>query len=660
MPGQLMHELPVHRSAAVGDRCGRWSGRWTLLTWTTSPAPRPRPGRRSRRPSRRRPCASAHRVCAVGHAHIDSAWLWPLRETVRKVARTASNVTALMDDHPEFVFAMSSAQQFAWIKEHRPQVCARVAEKVEAGQFVPVGGMWVESDTNMPGGEALARQFVHGKRFFLDEFGVETEEVWLPDSFGYSRGAAAAGDAVRVALVPHPEDLLEPDQPVPAPHVLVGGHRRHPGVHPLPAGGHLQLRAVRVRAGPRWCATSPTRAPPTGRWCRSAGATAAAARPGRCWPGRARLADLEGSARVQIETPGGVLRQGRTQEYPDAPVWVGELYLELHRGTYTSQAKTKQGNRRSEHLLREAELWAATAAVRTGHPYPYEELDRIWKTVLLHQFHDILPGSSIAWVHREAGRPTGGRRPSSRRSSPPRRRRWPATRRRTPRWCSTRRRTPAAGSPAGGAGRPRPAPAAVDLHAEPDGGYVLDNGVLRVAVDGRGLLTSVLDLAARREVVAPGAAGNLLQLHPDLPPTGTPGTSTPSTATRSPTWSSVDELDRSTTAEDGCRRGAGGAPVRRVHARRRSCRWPRAPRGSTSTPRSTGTSGEVPQGGVPARRARRPVGGRDPVRHVLPGHRTPTPAGRRPSSRSARTAACTSPSPATASRWSTTPPTATT
>ncbi|WP_018382788.1 glycoside hydrolase family 38 N-terminal domain-containing protein, partial [Wenjunlia vitaminophila] len=130
--------------------------------------------------------ASAHRVSAVGHAHIDSAWLWPLRETVRKVARTASNVTALMDDHPEFVFAMSQAQQLAWIKEHRPEVYARVREKVAAGQFVPVGGMWVESDTNMPGSEALARQFVHGKRFFLEEFGIETEEVWLPDSFGYS------------------------------------------------------------------------------------------------------------------------------------------------------------------------------------------------------------------------------------------------------------------------------------------------------------------------------------------------------------------------------------------------------------------------------------------------------------------------------------------
>ena len=114
-----------------------------------------------------------------------------------------------------------------------------------------------------------------------------------------------------------------------------------------------------------------------------------------------RLRDLEGSPKVVISTPDEFFRAAR-EEYPDAPVWSGELYLELHRATYTTQSRTKAGNRRSEHLLREAELWAATATVHTGREYPYDELDRLWKTVLLNQFHDILPGSSIAWVHREA------------------------------------------------------------------------------------------------------------------------------------------------------------------------------------------------------------------------------------------------------------------
>ena len=104
--------------------------------------------------------ASAHQISAVGHAHIDSAWLWPLRETVRKVARTCANVTQLMDEHPDLVFVMSQAQHLAWLEDSHPDVFARVEDKIAAGQFLPVGGMWVEADTNMPGGEAMARQFV--------------------------------------------------------------------------------------------------------------------------------------------------------------------------------------------------------------------------------------------------------------------------------------------------------------------------------------------------------------------------------------------------------------------------------------------------------------------------------------------------------------------
>ena len=125
-------------------------------------------------------------MVAVGHAHIDSAWLWPVREPIRKCARTFSNVVQLADADPAFIFACSSAQQLAWIKQYYPDLFDKITEKVRDGQFVPDGGMWVESDTNMTGGEAMARQFVAGKSFFLENFGVETEEVWLPDSFGYS------------------------------------------------------------------------------------------------------------------------------------------------------------------------------------------------------------------------------------------------------------------------------------------------------------------------------------------------------------------------------------------------------------------------------------------------------------------------------------------
>ena len=129
---------------------------------------------------------TAHKISAVGHAHIDSAWLWPVRETVRKCARTFSNVAALGRQYPELVFACSQAQQWWWMKQHYPTVYEGMREQVKNGQIVPVGGMWVESDTNVTGGEALVRQLVLGKRFFLDELDVETEEVWLPDCFGYS------------------------------------------------------------------------------------------------------------------------------------------------------------------------------------------------------------------------------------------------------------------------------------------------------------------------------------------------------------------------------------------------------------------------------------------------------------------------------------------
>ncbi len=226
-----------------------------------------------------------------------------------------------------------------------------------------------------------------------------------------------------------------------------------------------------------------------------------------------RTADLEGSPRVVLETPAAFFAAAE-QEYRDAPVWAGELYLEIHRGTYTSQAKTKQGNRRSEHLLREAELWAATAAVRGLFEYPYDALDRIWKTVLLHQFHDILPGSSIAWVHREARETyariaaeleaiivgatqalAGDGGPGVAFNAAPQAR---------------------DGVPALSAGTV-PGDGAEVSAAAHDGGYLLDNGLVRVVVDARGLLTSVRDLVADREVLAPGRPGNLLQLHPDFP-----------------------------------------------------------------------------------------------------------------------------------------------
>ena len=460
--------------------------------------------------------ASAHRVSAVGHAHIDSAWLWPLRETVRKVARTSSNVVALMDEHPEFVFAMSQAQQLAWIKEHRPEVFARVKEKVAEGTFVPVGGMWVESDTNMVGSEAMARQFVYGKRFFLEEFGIETREVWLPDTFGYT---AALPQLVRLSNSSwFLTQKISWNRTNDFPHHTfwwegIDGTRVFTHFPPVDtynsdlSGRELAHAARNYREKGRGSRSLV----PFG-WGDGGGG------PTREMLARARRTrDLEGSPRVEIEPPAAFFEQAHAEYGKAAPVWVGELYLELHRGTYTSQAKTKQGNRRSESLLREAELWAATAALRVpGYAYPYEDLERLWKTVLLHQFHDILPGSSIAWVHREARQTYARVQEELLGLVDAAQRALAGAGEDTVVFNAAPH--PRDGVPAGGAALRRPAehPAVTAARRE-EGGFTLDNGLLRVEIDDRGLVVSTVDLHACREAIAPGRAGNLLQLHRDLP-----------------------------------------------------------------------------------------------------------------------------------------------
>ncbi|MCC5475669.1 alpha-mannosidase [Streptomyces barringtoniae] len=455
---------------------------------------------------------SAHRISAVGHAHIDSAWLWPLRETVRKVARTTSNMTALIEDEPEFVFAMSQAQQWAWVKEHRPEVWARVKKAVAEGRFVPAGGMWVESDTNMPGSEAMARQFVHGKRFFLDEFGIENEEAWLPDTFGFAAGLPQIIKAAGAKWLL--TQKISWSQTNKFPHHTfqwegIDGTRIFTHFPPVDTYNCSMKGRELAHAARNFKDKGRARhsLAPTG-WGDGGGGTTR-----EMVAKAARLRDLEGSATVVWETPRAFFAKAEA-EYPEPPVWVGELYLELHRATLTSQAKTKQGNRRSEHLLREAELWAATAAVRTGFPYPYEELDRIWKTVLLHQFHDILPGSSIAWVHREA-RATYERIAAELEAITGAAQRALAGE-------GTRHLVfnPAPhsrhGVPAGGAGTPS-LPQGTHVTPRTSGGHVLDNGLLRIGIDAHGLVVSAYDLDAGRETVAPGRAANLLQLHPDFP-----------------------------------------------------------------------------------------------------------------------------------------------
>lgn len=451
-------------------------------------------------------------VSAVGHAHIDCAWLWPTRETVRKVARTFANVLDLSERHPEFVFAASSAQQYAWLKDSQPRLFERVRRAVADGVIRPVGGMWVESDTNMPGGEALARQFVLGKRFFAEEFGVDSEEVWLPDSFGYTAAlpqiARAAG--ARYFLTQKPSW----NETNPMPHSSfhwegIDGSRVF--THFPPAETYnSDLGAADLARTERTFRQKGKARHVLGLYGWGDGGGG---------PTREMLAaaerkrDLDGSPRVRMGDPDSFFRTAEA-ELPSPPVWVGEMYLELHRGTLISQQRSKRGNRRSEALLREAELWAATAAIRQGTPYPYDELQRIWETVLLLQFHDILPGTSIAWVHQDAERDydhvanelaalittalealrgdDDGTLVAA--NAGPYRRH---------------------GVPAMGLGPATPPPTAAPRPANDR--IVLDDGMLHVEIDRRGTLVSVVDLDADRELLPQGVAGGVLQLFRDTP-----------------------------------------------------------------------------------------------------------------------------------------------
>ncbi|WP_328982496.1 alpha-mannosidase [Streptomyces mirabilis] len=464
--------------------------------------------------------ASAHTLSAAGHAHIDSAWLWPIRETKRKTSRTFSNVTALAEEYEELVFACSQAQQYEWVRDNYPHVWERIKKAVADGNWAPVGGMWVEADGNLPGGEALARQLIHGKRFFIEHFGIETKGVWLPDSFGYNAAypqlAKLAGNDWFLT------QKLSWNQTNKLPHhsfwwegldgTRIFTHFPPVDTYNVEFSGKEMAHAVRNYQDKGRGTTSLA---PFGHGDGGGGPTREMMERAR------RLASLEGSAKVRVEHPDAFFATAR-EEIPRDQVWSGELYLELHRATYTSQARTKQGNRRSEHRMREAELWATTAAVNApGYSYPYEKLDRLWKTVLLHQFHDILPGSSIAWVHREAEAEyarvakeveaitaeavaalgTGETRVFN--TSPVDRAEVVRTSVGIPMYAEV----PAGGSALLDAAEP-PRPVTVE-------GRVLDNGLVRVELAEDGTLTSVRDLTADREVLAD--KGNLLRLHSDLP-----------------------------------------------------------------------------------------------------------------------------------------------
>ena len=351
----------------------------------------------------------------IGHTHIDVAWWWTVAQTREKACRSFATVLRLMDEFPHYRFMSSQPQLYVFLKERHPELFEKIRERVREGRWEPEGGMWVEADTNLTSGESLIRQFLHGKRFFREEFGVDNKILWLPDVFGYSGALPQIMKLCGIEyfmttklawnqfnkmpydtfmwkgidgteILSHLITTLGVGQPVSNffttyngnlhPDALIGGWLRY------------QQKAINndilVSYGHGDGGGGPTREM------------------------------LETSDRMEYGITGlPKVRQCFARTYFDElkervgnssrlPTWEGELYFEYHRGTYTSMAQNKRGNRKAEFALMNLETISALAAGRAA--YPAEALEKMWKTVLINQFHDILPGSSIREVYEVSRR----------------------------------------------------------------------------------------------------------------------------------------------------------------------------------------------------------------------------------------------------------------
>ncbi len=346
----------------------------------------------------------------IGHTHIDVAWWWTVSQTREKACRSFATVLKLMDEYPNYRFMSSQPQLYQFVKERHPELMEKIRKRVQEGRWEPEGGMWVEADTNLTSGESLIRQFLHGKRFFRKEFGVDNRILWLPDVFGYS---GALPQIMKICgieyfmttklawnqfnkmpydtflwrgidgteILSHLITTLGVGQPVENffttyngmlhPDALIGGWQRY------------QQKEINndilVSYGYGDGGGGPTRE--------------MLETSGRMEKGITGLPRVrQAFARTFFDE-----LKARVRDNPRLPTWEGELYFEYHRGTLTSMAQNKRGNRKAEIGLMDLETIAALTSELM--PYPAEALDRIWKTVLINQFHDILPGSSIHEVY---------------------------------------------------------------------------------------------------------------------------------------------------------------------------------------------------------------------------------------------------------------------
>lgn len=346
--------------------------------------------------------STAPEYTIFGQSHLDLAWLWPVEETMRKAARTYSNQLALMEEYPDYRFLLCEPPVLEYLKELYPNVYRRVREKTASGAFCPEGAVWIECDTNIPSGESLIRQLVRGKRWFREEFGVDSRMAWMPDTFGFS---AALPQILKKCHIPYfaTQKLTRQDPEAESFPYNVFWWEGLDGSRVL---SHLFKKNNAVFTSgelvTRWEADRVQQESidglmfPFGYGDGGGGPTREMVEiAGRC-------KDLEGAPRCHMEHPVKFFERAQRQEIEN--IWRGELYLAWHRGTLTSQARTKRGIRKAEVMLKTVEYHMARRMLdgKAVTQAQKETLDGLWKLLLFNQFHDIAPGTSIRRVHERA------------------------------------------------------------------------------------------------------------------------------------------------------------------------------------------------------------------------------------------------------------------
>ncbi|MBE6703419.1 MAG: alpha-mannosidase [Ruminococcaceae bacterium] len=513
----------------------------------------------------------------IGHTHIDCAWKWTLRQTREKVQRSFSTVLELMRRYPEYKFMSSQALLYKNLKEEAPEIYDEVKERIREGRWECEGAMWVEADCNLSSGESLVRQVLYGKNYFKQEFGVENRVLWLPDVFGYSaalpqilrksgvdwfvtskiswndtnrmphdtfRWRGIDGTEINTQFITAQDDKGEPTR---TGCTYVGSTRstQVQGTYKRYSEKQIGDEAILTFG------YGDGGGGPTARHLEMA---------------RRGAKGIPGGPNFKIDFAGDYLKrlEKKMETRPDVPTWQGELYLEFHRGTYTTMARNKRNNRQCEFLYQNAELLSTVAGALWGEKFPAQALHRGWEMILTNQFHDIIPGSSIKEVYdqsdidyaeiRRIGEEIVAKTQQKVANGIDKRHGYVVF---NPHSFDTAGLVKIEGKTVRTA---QPIPSKgylttngfVDTNHVSVEGNVVDTDCLRVVFDDHWQMVSIYDKTAGREVLKKGAIGNELRVHADYPHVYDAWEWQPYSAEQYKTITAVSSVE---IVEDGVRKG---------------------------------------------------------------------------------------------------------